>query len=77
LERCRQYARERKSLFIFGDFMSEWATKLPHIKWQNRHEKEGQSIGTRVYAAQCIYGEIEGFVVLVVPSFLPGGLFHI
>jgi hypothetical protein len=57
--------------------MSEWATKLPHIKWKNRQEKPGSHcIGTRVYAAQCIYGEIEGFIVLVVPAFLPGGLLH-
>ena len=76
VNRNRQLARDKEQVFIFGDFMSEWATKLPHFRWQDRTSKEdaGNSIGQRLYAAEVIYGEIEGFICYIVDGFLPGGM---
>lgn len=68
-------ARDKEHVFIMGDFMSEWATKLPHLRWQDRTSKEdaGNCIGQRLYAAEVIYGEIEGFICYVVDGYLSGG----
>jgi hypothetical protein len=75
LEKNRNRARNKKCLFIFGDFMSEWSTKLPQMLFKGNHSKDevNHTIGTRIYAAECIYGEIEGIVSVVVPGFFPGG----
>lgn len=72
LRQNRERARNGDFAFIFGDFMSEWTTKLPHVKWNDRssNEDSGPCIGTRVYAAQVIY---KGFFCYVVPGYLPGG----
>lgn len=77
LNRNRELARNKKQILILGDFMSDWATKLPHIRSQgNRTSKEdaGLNIGCRLYAAEVIYGDkLEGFICYLVPGHLPGG----
>lgn len=76
LNENRQLARDRKQLFIHGDFMSEWATKVPHLRSPgNRINREdvGISMGLRLYGAEVIYGDIEGFICYLVPGHLPGG----
>ena len=77
LNRNRDQARERKHVFILGDFMSDWVTKLPHIRTKgNRVSREdaGLNMGLRLYAAEVIYGDqLEGFICYLVPGHLPGG----
>ena len=77
LNKNREDARSKKHVYILGDFMSEWATKLPHIKSKgNRTSKAdvGLNMGCRLYAAEVIYGDkLEGFLCYLVPGHLPGG----
>lgn len=73
----RAKARRRECAFFFGDFMSEYATKLPHVTYYgNNHSKEdasSKSIGMRLYGVEVIYGNIEGIFCYLVPGYLPGG----
>lgn len=75
LNEQRRLAREKQHLFILSDFMSEWATKIPKLKTQGRTSKgdASYSMGLRLFAAEVIYGEIEGFICYLVPGHLPGG----
>lgn len=76
LNENRRLARDRRQLFVLGDFMSDWSTKLPHIRSSaNRTSREdaGNNMGLRLYAAEVIYGDIEGFICYLVPGHLPGG----
>lgn len=79
LNENRELARDRKQLFCHGDFMSEWATKLPHLRGPGNtlsKEDAGISMGLRLYAVEVIYGDIEGFMCYLVPGHLPGGKLH-
>lgn len=71
----RQSARKKECAFLFGDFQSDWATKLPHIKFYRRNSQSdaNNQMGCRLYAVEVIYGEIEGFLVYLVPGYLPHG----
>ena len=78
LNRNREKARRQEGAFLFGDFMSEYATKLPHFSYYgNNHSKEdssNKSIGIRLYGVEVIYGpKIEGIFCYLVPGFIPGG----
>ena len=76
LSRQRELARERELVFLMGDFMSEWATKVPHLRGPGgglSKEDAGLAMGLRLYAVEVIYGDIEGFLCYLVPGRLPGG----
>lgn len=75
LNENRRLAREKQHLFVMGDFMSEYATKIPQMKSQGRTSKAdaSYSMGLRLFAAEVIYGDIEGFICFLVPGHVPGG----
>lgn len=77
LNRNREKARRRECAFLFGDFMSEYTTKLPHIRYpanqSSKEDAKNKAVDIRLYGIEVIYGEIEGIFCYLVPGYLPGG----
>lgn len=73
LAKSREAARNKECVFLMGDFMSEFATKIPQFRYANgRQSKEDMSnthIGLALYGVEVIFGKIEGIICYLVPGY--------
>ena len=80
LTRSRECARKRECVFLMGDFMSEYATKVPIIHYKGQTSKEDSStsnthMGLALYGIEVIYGNIECIFCYLIPGFVSHGMY--